>query len=293
LEKIAINKKKIIVLGASGMIGHIIYSYLKKFEEYEVSALAGSRKYDEFTTVLDVRNINLIELYIKNKKPDIVINCIGLLIEESNLKIKDSIYLNAYFPHYLKAMGLINNFKLIHISTDCVFSGKKNQPYVEDDTKDGETVYAKTKGLGEIIDDKNLTLRTSVIGPELKSDGKELFNWFMNQETEIFGYTNAYWSGISSLELGYAVKWSIQNEITGLYNLTNGKRISKYDLLKLFNKYSQKSIKINPTKTKSSDKSFIDTRKIIDYQIPCYELMVKNLVDYIKQNKSHYPHYLL
>lgn len=275
------------------MIGHIIYSYLKKFEEYEVSALAGSRKYDEFTTVLDVRNINLIELYIKNKKPDIVINCIGLLIEESNLKIKDSIYLNAYFPHYLKAMGLINNFKLIHISTDCVFSGKKNQPYVEDDTKDGETVYAKTKGLGEIIDDKNLTLRTSVIGPELKSDGKELFNWFMNQETEIFGYTNAYWSGISSLELGYAVKWSIQNEITGLYNLTNGKRISKYDLLKLFNKYSQKSIKINPTKTKSSDKSFIDTRKIIDYQIPCYELMVKNLVDYIKQNKSHYPHYLL
>jgi len=293
LEKIAINKKKIIVLGASGMIGHIIYSYLKKFEEYEVSALAGSRKYDEFTTVLDVRNINLIELYIKNKKPDIVINCIGLLIEESNLKIKDSIYLNAYFPHYLKGMGLINNFKLIHISTDCVFSGKKNQPYVEDDTKDGETVYAKTKGLGEIIDDKNLTLRTSVIGPELKSDGEELFNWFMNQETEIFGYTNAYWSGISSLELGYAVKWSIQNEITGLYNLTNGKRISKYDLLKLFNKYSKKSIKINPTKTKSSDKSFIDTRKIIDYQIPCYELMVKNLVDYIKQNKSHYPHYLL
>jgi dTDP-4-dehydrorhamnose reductase len=293
LEKIVTNKKKVLVLGGSGMIGHVIYSYLNGFKDYEIIALAGSRKYNEFTTILDVRNIDSFELYIKNNKPDIVINCIGLLIEDSNNKIKDSIYLNAYFPHYLKEMGLINNFKLIHISTDCVFSGYKNKSYVENDIKDGETIYAKTKGLGEIIDDKNLTLRTSVIGPELKFDGNELFNWFMNQQTKIFGYTNAFWSGITSMELGFAVKWSIENNITGLYNLTNGKKISKYELLKLFNKHTQKNILIKPTKTISSDKSFTDTRKLLDYQIPSYDLMVKNLVDYIQQNKNHYPHYIL
>ena len=286
-----IDKKKILVLGASGMIGHVIYSYLYNFKEYEVSALAGSRKFNGLTTILDVRDKDSFELFLKINKPDVVINCIGILIEDSNNNIKDSIYLNAYFPHYLKKIGFIYNFKLIHISTDCVFSGLKNKPYVEDDIKDGKTIYARTKGLGEIIDDKNLTLRTSVIGPELKSEGGELFNWFMNQQTEIFGYTNAYWSGISSMELAIAVKWSIENNIKGLYNLTNGKKISKYELLKLFTKHTEKDILIKPIETKSSDKSFLDTRKLIDYKIPTYDLMIKNIVKYINKNKNYYPHY--
>ena len=275
------------------MIGHVIYSYLNKFNDLNVFGLSGSKKFDNKTKILDVLNINLFDNYIKTTKPDIIINCIGLLIEDSEKKIKDSIFLNAYFPHHLKSLGKINNFKLIHISTDCVFSGDKKEPYFENDTRDGKTIYARTKGLGEIIDDVNLTIRTSVVGPELKSNGGELFNWFMNQKLEIFGYTNAYWSGVSSIELAKAIKWAIDNSITGIYNLTNCKKINKYNLLLLFKKYSNKNIVIKPVETKFSDKSFIDNRKLIDYKIPDYDFMVKNLFKYMFKNINLYSHYKL
>ncbi len=273
------------------MIGHMVFSFLSSCQEFNIIALTGSRKFNNQIKILDVRDKDLLDSYIKLNKPEIVINCIGLLIEDSKSNIKDSVFLNAYLPHYLKELGLIYNFKLIHISTDCVFSGQKKSSYVEDDLKDGESVYAKTKGLGEIIDDTNLTFRTSVIGPELNPDGGELFNWFMNQKQEIFGYINAYWSGISSIELAIAIKWAINNNITGLYNLTNGKKINKYELLELFAKYTKKNIIINPIKTRYSDKSFMDTRKLIDYNIPSYDSMVKDIVNYITKNKSFYPHY--
>ena len=293
MEKIVIRNKKILVLGVSGMIGHIIYSYLNSFNDLSVFGLSGSKKFDKKTKILDVININSFNNYIKTIKPDIVINCIGLLIEDSEKNIKDSIFLNAFFPHYLKNLGKKINFKLIHISTDCVFSGNKKEPYSENDIKDGKSIYARTKGLGEIIDDTNLTLRTSVVGPEMKSNGGELFNWFMNQKTEIFGYTNAYWSGISSIELAKAVKWAIDNTITGIYNLTNCEKVNKYNLLKLFKKHSNKNIVIKPTETKFSDKSFIDTRKLINYKIPDYDLMIEDLFKYLFKNKNLYPHYKL
>tara|TARA_B100001175_G_scaffold239474_1_gene205767 strand:+ start:25455 stop:26336 length:882 start_codon:yes stop_codon:yes gene_type:complete len=291
LEKIILPNPKILVLGVSGMIGHVIYDYLKQNDEYDLHGLAGSRKFDDKTKILDVMDSIYFEKYIKFLNPNIVINCIGLLIEDSKNNIKDSIYLNAFFPHYLKKLAKEIDFKLIHISTDCVFSGDTKFSYKENDFKDGRSVYAKTKSLGEIIDNINLTLRTSVVGPELKSSGGELFNWFMSQKEEIFGYTNAYWSGISSIELAKAVKWSIDNSITGLYNLTNCEKINKYDLLKLFSKYSNKKISIKPTETRFSDKSFLDTRKLIDYKIPDYDKMIADLIKYISLNKKLYPHY--
>tara|TARA_B100000886_G_scaffold84064_2_gene54817 strand:+ start:550 stop:1431 length:882 start_codon:yes stop_codon:yes gene_type:complete len=293
LEKIVLPNPKILVLGVSGMIGHVVYDFLKQNDKYDLYGLAGSRKYHDKTKILDVMDSISFEKYIKFINPNIVINCIGLLIDDSKKNIKDSIYLNAFFPHYLKKLAEEIDFKLIHISTDCVFSGDSKVFYKENDLKDGKSIYAKTKGLGEIIDDTNLTLRTSVVGPELKSSGGELFNWFMSQQEEIFGYTNAYWSGISSIELAKAVKWAIDNSITGLYNVTNCEKISKYDLLRIFSKYSNKKIIIKPTETKFSDKSFLDTRKLINYKIPDYDKMIADLIKYISLNNKLYPHYKL
>jgi len=185
------------------------------------------------------------------------------------------------------------NAKLIHISTDCVFSGDKKKPYVETDEKDGRGIYAKTKGLGEIVSDKHLTLRTSVVGPELKTDGEELFHWFMNQQGDISGFTKAIWSGVTTIELSKAVKWSIDNDITGLYHVTNNTSISKYELLKLFQKYTKKDISIKPVDGKNVDKSFIDTRLLMNYKIPSYDQMIKNMADLIKENSKLYKNYKL
>ena len=179
----------------------------------------------------------------------------------------------------------------INISTDCVLSGDNQNQYIELDYKDGKDIYAKTKGLGEVINDKDLTIRTSVVGPELKSDGKELFNWFMRQNGTINGYTKRIWSGISTLELSKGVKWSIDNNITGLYHLTNNKTISKYELLNLFKKYTNKVININPASGLIIDKSFKDTRKIMNYSIPSYEKMIYEMTKYICENSNLYPHY--
>ena len=286
-------KKKIIVLGSSGMIGHMIYHFLKKTNKFLLFNLAGSRKINNKTTIIDVQDFEKIKIYIDEIKPDYIINCIGILINESKKNLKKAIYLNALFPHLLDDLSFKLNYKLIHISTDCVYSGNKEEPYTEFDEKDGLGNYSKTKGLGEIINDKNLTLRTSVVGPELKIDGEELFNWFMLQNEIINGFTNVFWSGISSLELAKAVLWGIENDIKGLYNLTNGIRISKNDLLMIMNKYSKKKIKINPIESVFSDKSFLDTRKEINYNFPSYELMIKELFTHIRNNTFLYPHYKL
>ena len=159
------------------------------------------------------------------------------------------------------------------------------------DKKDGKDTYAKTKGLGEVINDKHLTLRTSVVGPELKSDGEELFNWFMSQSVSINGFNKAIWSGVTSIELAKAVKWSIENEITGLYHLTNNQPINKNEILQLFKKYTKKDIDILPVDGECIDKSFIDTRELIDYDIPSYNQMISEMVESIINHRSFYPQY--
>ena len=213
------------------------------------------------------------------------------MINGSDENPENAIFLNAYMPHRLARLANKINAKLIHISTDCVFSGSKKTPYVETDKKDGRGVYAKTKGLGEVIDDNHLTLRTSVVGPELNSGGEELFHWFMGQSGCISGFTKAIWSGVTTIELAKAVKWAIDHHITGLYQVTNNSSISKHDLLQLFKKYTKKDIVIEPFDDIDVDKSFIDTRRLMNYKIPSYEQMISDMVDLIANNRSLYSQY--
>jgi dTDP-4-dehydrorhamnose reductase len=283
-------KNKVLVLGSTGLIGHQAYNYLKHNSNYEMLNIAYRTKLTNDTILLDVRDeISLINT-IQKLNPDYIINCIGILIGGANKDPENAIFINAYMPHRLMRLADDLGVKLIHISTDCVFSGKKGQ-YIENDEKDGKDTYAKTKGLGEIINDKHLTLRTSVVGPELKIDGEELFHWFMLQKGKIYGYKKAIWSGVTTLELAKAIKWAIENNISGLYHITNGKKINKYNLLKLFKKYTEKEIDIIPIDGKSINKSFIDTRKEINYQIPDYDTMIKEMVDLMKENSNLYLHY--
>ena len=281
-------KKRVLILGSTGMLGHQVVNYFLKFDDYDVIDIAFRSNLREETIVLDVTDKAVFEKVVTELNPDFIVNCIGVLIYESN-NVENAIYLNAYLPHQLKKISRNIDAKLIHISTDCVFSGDKGG-YIESDVKDGKGIYSQTKILGEIEDDSNVTLRTSIVGPELKENGKGLFHWFMNQQGSISGFTRVIWSGVTTIELAKAIKWSIDNDITGLYHVTNNSSISKYNLLQLFKKYTKKDVKIKSIDGSGIDKSFIDTKLIMNYHIPSYEVMIKEMVENMQHNISLYTY---
>ena len=282
---------KILVLGSTGLIGHQVFNYLLKKEKYELYNISYRKKLNHNTILCDVRNQDEFIEKVKLISPDVIINCIGILIQGSDLDPKNAIFINAYFPHVLVSLSDELNSKLIHMSTDCVFSGDKEMPYIEKDFKDGRDIYAKSKGLGEIINKNHLTIRTSVVGPELKRDGQELFHWFMSQTVKVNGFTKAIWSGVTTLILAKVVDWAIEYKITGLYHVTNNKTIDKFALLNLMKKYTKKNILIYPFDEKVSNKSFIDTRQELNFEIPTYDEMIKDMIFQAKNEKYLYSHY--
>ena len=289
MEKV--GKKKILILGSSGMIGHQVYLKLRSTKKYALFTASHKNKLTEDTHLFDLTRFNLTSSLMKEVNPDIVINCSGILIDRCEKDKGTAILLNAYLPHYLKEICDSCESKLIQISTDCVFSGK-NSPYAEKDLKEGETFYAKVKGLGEINHEKHLTIRTSVIGPDLKPTGKELFSWLLRQKGEVEGYSKSIWSGVSSIELANSLDRFIEQEITGIYNFASYTSISKYDLLKAIIKLAKLEVKLSKVEGPNSDKTLIDTRKILDYKIPTHEEMIADLVKCIKDSNS-YDHYML
>lgn len=278
--------KKIVVLGVLGMAGHIMAEYLDSSDDYEVFGIA-RREGRYVTKEIDVLDFASVESYLNEIKPDVVINCIGMLVQQSKNNISTAILINSYLPHFLSELGRKLNYKLIHISTDCVFSGKDGQ-YKEDAFKDGDDNYARTKALGEVINDKDLTIRTSIIGPELKNNGTGLLDWFFKQSGEIKGYTQAYWSGVTTLELAKATHEMIKQDITGLFQLCPEHKISKYDLLCLFLKLWNKEITIIPSDNYAVDKSLVCTRKNFKYSKLDYESMLIELKQWIENHPTLY-----
>jgi len=221
-------KKKIVILGSQGMAGHIMAEVLDETGKYEVFGVA--RQSGNFVDkVLDVTDFTALENYLHDIKPDFVVNCIGALVSQSRDDVPSAILLNSYLPNFLSQLGNKLDYKLIHISTDCVFSGKDGQ-YTETSYRDGDDNYARTKALGEVINEKDLTIRTSIIGPEIKSNGTGLLDWFFKQQGTVNGYTQAFWSGVTTLELAKATVEFLRQETTGLYQLCPAEKISKFEL---------------------------------------------------------------
>ena len=283
--------KKVLILGSSGLIGHQVYNYLKDNSDFSLSNISYKRKLNNETILLDARNEQRFFNQIRLIQPNYIVNCIGVLINRSERDPESAIFLNAHLPHRLEKLANKINAKLIHMSTDCVFSGNKQSPYLETDERDGEDTYAKTKALGEVISENHLTIRTSVVGPEIINGSEELFHWFMNQSGVIEGFKKAIWSGVTTIELAKAIKWFIENNTTGLYHLTNGIPVNKYNLLHLFKNYTNKNIEIRKVEGLATNKSFIDTRKEINYLLPTYNQMISDMVTLIKNNRTLYGHY--
>ena len=232
--------KKVVIIGSKGMAGHILYNYFRENTAFDVVDIARGVDFHTPAYQLDVTDFKDLEQIFKTEKPDVVINCIGVLNKDAEDHPDKAVLLNSYFPHFLARSGNENEFKVIHISTDCVFNGKKGG-YTELSEKDGVGFYAETKSLGEVNYGKHLTLRTSIIGPELKCNGIGLFHWFMQQHGTIKGYRQAYWTGVTTLELTKAIIAAINQNIFGLHNLVNEEKINKYDLTTLFKQVFEKN----------------------------------------------------
>mgnify|MGYP002560691695 CR=1 FL=1 len=279
--------KKILLFGATGMAGHMAYYYLKGTGRYDIVNVVYRKKLTDDSIVVDVTDDSAVKWLINEVRPDIILNCIGVLIKGSKEHPDNAILINARFPHLLKKISDEVGAKLIHISTDCVFSGKKGH-YTESDFRDADDVYGRSKALGEINNDKDLTIRTSIIGPELKENGEGLFHWFMHQEGEINGYMTAIWGGVTTLELAKAINVAIEEELTGLVQLSNGIGITKYELLCLFRSiWKRYNIKIVPFNGNNVDKSIARSSKF-DYPVPSYKKMLLEQYNWMEANSELY-----
>lgn len=281
---------KVIVLGANGMAGHMAVMYLAE-QGYEVTGFA--KKKNSFCNCIegDALDKNCVRELLRKGGYDAVINCIGILNKAVDAKLADGIYLNSVLPHFLSECVKDMDTKIIQISSDCIFSGNEGG-YKESSKPDAESYYGKTKALGELLDDKNLTFRTSIVGPELKMDGIGLFHWFMGQTGFVNGFTEVIWSGVTTLELARAIDAALKQNITGLYHLTNNETISKHDLLCLFNQYmNDNRTVIHENGSFSNDKSIIDTRKELRYKVPSYEEMIANMADWMQSHEVLYRYY--
>ena len=279
MEKI---RKKVLVLGGVGMLGHVLLKKLNDNKVFDIYDITRNKENRPNNFKCDVTNFDYLFKIIKDIKPDYIVNCIGILIKGSIEEPSNAILTNAILPHKLVEFSNAVDSKLIHISTDCVFDGSKGS-YIETDNKTAQDTYGLSKSLGEINDDKNLTLRTSIIGPELKDDGEGLFSWFIKQKGEVSGFIESIWGGVTTLALADVIIKSINENYTGLFHVTNGQPISKFDLLSLIKeKFELNNIDLKRVSGKKADKSL--STKFNHFNIQTYSEMISEMRNYYIKN---------
>ena len=279
--------KKYLVLGINGMAGHMIALYLT---EQGRSVVGFGRKHSSIceTIVGDALKENDIDKVLDKYDYDVVVNAIGILNTSVDQNMAEGFFINAELPHILAQKLKNKKTKLIHISTDCVFAGDRGW-YKEKDTPDAISQYGISKMKGEVVDNINLTIRTSIIGPELKKDGIGLFHWFMSQTKEVYGYKNAIWSGLTTLQLAKFILEDETQNITGLFHLSNGEAISKYDLLMLLNKYCREDkITIKENSQVKINRSIDTVRKDIIIERKSYPQMIIEMQEWIEKHRDIY-----
>lgn len=278
---------KVLIFGGQGMAGHMIADYLSEHTGHDIYATVRRNPVSPRQILLDARGEQEIVGVVAELRPDVVINAVGLLNDHAADRLADAITVNSLLPHRLARLGEQFGYRLIHISTDCVFSGAEGN-YAESDTADGLTVYAKSKSLGEVSYGNHLTIRTSIIGPELKEDGIGLFHWFMRQKGEIWGYRHVFWNGITTLELAKALEWLLPRNLTGILHLCAPEKLSKFELLTLLKEvFERQTLTIKPFDGVISDKSLVSTRRDMTYIVPPYPQMLKELREWMATHAKY------
>ena len=260
------------------MLGHMVSFYFKK--KYHSDVILCSRSKTNKVT-LDKTLIKISEyskkqlsVLIDQYRPCRIINCVAITSVTTNQKELNLV--NSELPKLL--VNILDNkndgSQLVHISTNGVFSGKQGN-YVESDQPDAKDIYGKAKLKGEVVHFPHLTIRTSIIGPELMSKNG-LLEWFLKQDNEVKGYAEVKWNGVTTLECAKFIDWAINRKMTGLVHLFS-KKISKYDLLNVMKKVYRKNIKINSDKDIRLDRSLNTERSDMNYVTPDHHKMLEEL----------------
>lgn len=284
-----INNMKILILGVTGMLGSTVFRHLSQDCNLNVwgtlRAAAGVKYFSEknqkkLIVNVDVLDDNSLVNVLTEIRPDVVINCIGLIKQLSNANDPLSVLpINAMLPHRLAKLCALADIRLIHISTDCVFNGRKGM-YKEDDTSDAEDLYGKSKYIGELHDLSHVvTLRTSIIGHELNSHSS-LVDWFLSQDGVVNGYKKAIFSGLPTIELADVIKdYVIPNtNLQGLYHVSVTP-IDKYSLLNLIASVYSKDIEIEADEKVKIDRSLDSSRfrEETGYVPPIWPHLIKKM----------------
>ncbi|MGN8261169.1 dTDP-4-dehydrorhamnose reductase family protein [Pseudomonas sp. SMSB3] len=277
----------VLVLGVSGMLGSAVFRYLSANSPHRVTGTVRSRAADKFfsraeqgclSAGVDVLDPDALAAAFAKAKPDVVINCVGLIKQLADAKDPlTALPINAMLPHRLATLCKVAGARLIHISTDCVFSGSKGM-YTESDESDCTDLYGKSKFIGELHHlDHAVTLRTSIIGHELQSSAS-LIDWFLSQEGSTRGFTKAIFSGLPTAELARVIlDYVIPNpSLKGLYHVS-AEPIDKYTLLELVARIYGKSIEISPDAKLVIDRSLDSTRfrTTTGYQPPAWPALIE------------------
>lgn len=281
---------KILVFGITGMLGHVLWDVLSK--KHDASGTVRStkedllKKYpiifrnsDKIIENVDVTDFSSIKTAFNISKPDIVINCVGVIkqLKDANDPVK-MIMINSLFPQILAQMCQKSGSRLIHISTDCVFSGKRGN-YSESDIADARDLYGLTKLLGEATGDNCLTIRTSLIGHELREKAS-LLEWFLAQKNSIKGFKKAVFSGLTTEAFSSILDKIIKDHrgLSGLYNIAS-EPIDKYELLQKLKKAYKKKIEIVPDEQFVIDRSLDPGKFVHDTHIsvPGWDSMIEQM----------------
>lgn len=282
---------KVLVLGSSGLIGSTTLRVLSERSDWQVYGSIRSDSIrpflpkisaDKLISNLDVDNLSSIIQAISEIRPDVVINCIGATKhkKEGNSPL-NAIALNAMLPHQLAQVCALAGARFIHISTDCVFSGKDGF-YSESAFADADDVYGRSKALGEVTYGGALTLRTSTIGHELQSN-YGLLNWFLSQESSCKGFSKAIFSGLPTVVFAQVIRDVVlkNTQLTGLYHVA-AEPINKYDLLQLIAKIYKKEINIECDDNFIIDRS-LDASKFnqaTGYNPPTWQNLIETMHQY-------------
>ena len=285
------NQTNILIFGASGMLGSALMKHFIKKKEFNVYGTVRSKSSVENCSALflsrclyniDVELEKDIDNAFSKAKPDIVINCIGLVkqLSESNDPLS-VLPINSLLPHKLSKMCASHNARLIHFSTDCVFSGKVGM-YKESDNPDAIDLYGMSKYIGEVADKHCITLRTSIIGHELNGN-RSLIDWFLGEEGSINGFKKAIFSGLPTKEIANIIEKFVipSSELHGLYHLS-AEPIDKYKLLSMVANTYSKKIDIIADIEYQIDRSLNSQRfrEITGYEPPEWQVLINRMHEF-------------
>jgi dTDP-4-dehydrorhamnose reductase len=278
--------KTVLVLGASGMLGHMLVRVLSK--RHQVVGTTSS-KYDSKSPLarvldkinwidqVDVRNWHTVENAIRHVKPNVLINCVGVIKQKMDSgNIMDAILINSLLPHQLATTCKKLDIRLIHFSTDCVFEGTPGIKHLSD-TPNATDLYGTTKRLGEVNDGNALTIRSSIVGCQIKGS-ESLFQWAISQRgKKVYGRTNARYSGLTTMAMAQAVLNLIEHfpQIHGIQQIAS-EPISKFDLLSKLNRALNLQLIIEPSNDLIIDRALDGSQftQLTDIQIPSWDEML-------------------